>query len=618
MIRYASPGRAMKMLFSILLALLVCLLILPTASYAQETAQETAGQEEDVGVTSPLTPKEGEAAIVEHDTGEGENQVGEILEEVKALDPTAEDLVFENDLPSYTHTVEKNVVSGETVSDIYTLTETGQIIELPENAPVPDDVQSEVLEPLGDVQTTVTVTNSDNAIQKAVEKALTALDADSKSVTVSVAAGEYDGDIVVYSSAFAGGVDWDEFTLYILAEDSYEAPETEDGLIDKDQITANSEGKAHVNGNITVEGINVVLAGLYMALDKIITAKDASVDVYGTAGNDSINITLSGDASANVYGGEGNDTVTVTGTGGASDSEDENSAYNTENEVGIYGGEGDDTMIVDIAAANNTPKVEADGGEGTDRLHFTGSLMKDGEGSTVEYDALGSPVIELKNSDENLVKMTVANVENFTDALKNKKEVEVTIDCLKTDENGKTVIVINTDNTPFVNYTIDTHYRGHKNAVLFVANEYGFPSGIIEKGAVVNPESEEDLRAFLGAQYENMQALIEKGLLIFTDADRYSFGEESDRENDIPDFKLYDITVAGSGLLSGLVIVDGAINLGSDIAGAIGKQIGGYTVGSIDAPELNITLEGVRIAIEGTVNGNNITVTAHDDDKTLP
>ncbi len=152
--------------------------------------------------------------------------------------------------------------------------------------------------------------------------------------------------------------------------------------------------------------------------------------------NDSIAVSVEGDSKVEVNGGAGNDTLTVRGAGGAStgDTPEETAAFG-KNYMRLNGGAGDDVITVDVTAANNAGSVTVDGGAGKDRLHFTGELMKDGAGSTVKNDG-GSPVIELKNSDERLMKMTLAGIEDFTDALKNKKEIVVKESDVKTENTG--------------------------------------------------------------------------------------------------------------------------------------------------------------------------------------
>ena len=116
MLQFAQAGEKRGMLTGILILLLALALCLPSTAFAEAAV----GGEGDVGVANPLTPNEGEAAIVEHtQEGDGENHLQELLD--PALQEEKDDLTFENDLPSYTKTVNENLVTGEK-TEYYTLT----------------------------------------------------------------------------------------------------------------------------------------------------------------------------------------------------------------------------------------------------------------------------------------------------------------------------------------------------------------------------------------------------------------------------------------------------------------------------------------------------------------
>ena len=278
---------------------------------------------------------------------------------------------------------------------------------------------------------------SKNAIQKAIDKALAEASkqtADGKWVdemVVRVMAGTYDGDINV-SVPTATRSDWSGFTLKVLADDSFEMngteleiseigwarPDLEDkkyellleddfhmihldpdkeGIIKKDDngneiITADSAGNAKVNGSININGINVVLAGLYYSLESTIKAKNAIVDIYGTKKDD--NITAVGveggkGTQISIHSGAGDDTVTVRGdvqlysvrASGSESTKDEFMQIRVEpatisasSNVAVYAGAGDDIVNIDTSTAYFTATVSIDGGpaNGSDRIHLTG------------------------------------------------------------------------------------------------------------------------------------------------------------------------------------------------------------------------------------------------------
>ena len=315
-------------------------------------------------------------------------------------------------------------------------------------------------------QTTVITetTESKNAIQKAVDEALLKITNDTKSITVKVSSGEYNGDISINAGNAKGDVPSD-FVLYILSEDSYQSPETdheeepggEDDLqtveeksgedenipnpiIDKTTIDADSVGGAKVNGNILIEGLNVVLAGLYWSLENTVSVKDGSVAVYGTTQDDHVQVEIGEDADLyKISTGEGSDEVTVKSTS-ASGKPDGKTIH-------IDTGAGDDKINVDVSAANHAENVEIDAGEGEDRIHFTGELKKDGRSSAklvaveepnnieetlpeVQYE----PEVNLENSNGKMLAFEILNAEIYTDALSNKKQIEVIKDALNGSE----------------------------------------------------------------------------------------------------------------------------------------------------------------------------------------
>ncbi len=134
-----------------------------------------------------------------------------------------------------------------------------------------------------------------NAIQQAVDAALQRIDSETRSITIQVEAGEYDGDIKIQSEGKLA-----EFALNIVAANGGSTAPDADAA-DGEEIMNAADGSVKVRGNIYIDGIDVVLAGLYLSLEKIIQVKNAEVTVYGTAENDGIAIEVGDEGYAKVH-----------------------------------------------------------------------------------------------------------------------------------------------------------------------------------------------------------------------------------------------------------------------------------------------------------------------------
>jgi len=278
---------------TIAFALFFCM---PAIAWAEDDEDSSGGD----GIE--LAAKEGEATIVDHTNSDGTGKTSDLGDE--------DDLTFTNDLPSYTHIITKNVEEDKTVSDEYYLTENGQAITLPKDHKDPDDAKKTEGEVVDNEQVITIVTESQNAIQKAVDKALSSIQDDSTSVTISIKPGEYDGDITIDSSkATATSVDWSTFILFLVSEDQYKADQA------TQSYDASSEGLAIVNGNLIINGVKVEIIGLLFSPNTTTTIEDGQIVIYGTVQDDTIKVVLSGNevVSVTVYGGDGNDTITVSG-----------------------------------------------------------------------------------------------------------------------------------------------------------------------------------------------------------------------------------------------------------------------------------------------------------------
>ena len=319
------------------------------------TTEPTQTEEPDVTLTETPAP-EGSAQITEQIVQDDSNVVGE------------EPMVFENDPPT-----------EETEDDI-------------------QDTEGS------------TATEEKNAIQKAVDEALKSAqtNSDIKEITIVVEDGTYNGDINISFKDSSSSLT----KLYIIARDSFLDP-GEGGVIDKATISANGTGGANATGNIYIEGLDVVLAGLYYSLNKKITAKDCEVIIYGTSRDDIIQVELD-NASLNVEAGAGVDTIGVTGSGDGTI---------TTDSVILDGGAGSDVYTIDTSLDGTVYVKDTDGG----RVHLTGELSNDsGKEPSGTYDVDNKTAyITLINMAAKALHIFTSGIESFTDDLKNKTEIQL-------------------------------------------------------------------------------------------------------------------------------------------------------------------------------------------------
>ncbi len=461
-VRQPLSKKWMRTLFALLFACLM-VFVMPWGKYA--LAEETAA-EEDSGAsdiaTSEASPAPGQAEVTEILEGAG-TEYDDALE--GSTESEQAELTFQNDVVVKDPA---NIEGGESPKEAF-------------------DVEANKANI--DESKTASVTNPDpkNAIQKAVDAALAKIEAETKSITITVDPGTYGGDIVISSvmkrtetttttykdsaDKVLGTVDTvtelpdvqyiipENFVLKIVASDAGES------------LTA-SAGGVHVEGNIVVDGINVLLAGLYLSLNSTVKVQNTnggdnpSVEVYGTAKDDTIQVLAEGKqssgsgrekAAVTVHGGGGQDTVALTAgsaadvklygdacddilsvTGGA---EPDASSQTT---VNVYAGSGCDLVNIDVQAANTIHTLNVFGNSDTaaspekDRLHLAGTLKDTATpASGTSTDASGVTTIDLEH-ENGIVTITSRGFETFTDALFNKPTRELKLSDAEASESGHT------------------------------------------------------------------------------------------------------------------------------------------------------------------------------------
>ena len=514
-----------------------------TESAAEENNEEEedpgAGDIEEEDTSVPFETDAGSAAVAEVIVSSGSGDVN-IIDEPKE---------FENDAPSVTvtETFQSTDLSEDTPAEdkietltpsstTYVLTEGGDTIRESDQDKV-DLSDADVKVEEGDkTETSVTitrtsVTSSENAIQKAIDNALQYVTADTKSITVTVAAGTYNGDVKVSNDSLQFLLQPDtDFTLYVLGEGSYTAPE-EGGIIDKTTINAEAGNAVEFGGMFDINGINMVLAGIYFTLDNSLKISDGSkVTIYGTEEGDGVNVTMTGgdnivtidtgggsdkitaatakgtetnfDNQLTIRSGPGKDTVKIehgggvlsadVDTGGGDDAfevkagADAVKSY-TEGGVTANGslkvqlGDGDDMVTVDASASKAFATAVVNGDAGYNMLSLTGKLNKDkddpvsGTLAKAADNTYGGSISMYADGSDAKGTFSVSGFSAFTDTLENKKTVTV--------DNPNTA-----DIKSFTNYKVNAKADKEVSANWSDAGKYGslfFTNLLIEGDEVV-------------------------------------------------------------------------------------------------------------------------------------
>ena len=119
-----------------------------------------------------------------------------------------------------------------------------------------------------------------NAIQTQVNEAIKNMASSEDSAYVRIDEGNYEGDINIQAPTTEGsGSITSSQTLYLLAPGSYEE---KDGKVNTESIGATADGNTTMNGNVNIDGINVILAGVYFSLGNSIGVKNSETKVLAS------------------------------------------------------------------------------------------------------------------------------------------------------------------------------------------------------------------------------------------------------------------------------------------------------------------------------------------------
>ncbi len=297
--------------FKWLIALAIALAFVFVFPLRAAALEETVQPAELLMVAPEGAPEEGsmEASAAEEPAVEepaAEEPVAEqpVTEEPVAAEPTAESPVTE--APG-TQAQTMSLTAAATTTDPTGLNETEETYSVPSGSAYIKEIGDDIV---------YTNDTTDNAIQSAIKDAITyALATEGKTATIVVKDGVYQNGITIDNSA---GSDLAAYILSLLgsggsAEDISITIAAEDALNESGNPTTASAGNAQVEGNITIDGLNVVLAGLYLSTRGVITARNTDeFAYYGTKQDDELTLQLSHITDRiQLDAGEGDDTLNV-------------------------------------------------------------------------------------------------------------------------------------------------------------------------------------------------------------------------------------------------------------------------------------------------------------------
>ena len=271
----------------------------------------------------------------------------------------------------------------------------------------------------------------------------------------------YDGDVTVSSDGYTVA---DDFALELTTEDA-----GEDGL--------QSDGSATFTGNLFIKSIAMIIKGLNMPGKVEVSGEKGSLDYYGSAQDDTVNVTVTDQASAEIHTGAGDDTVTVyanygagadidtgngddtvnatvsaggsaaveTGAGSDTVSLDvrpgssgaavstgaDNDTVSVKNggdvsenrfkEITVNLGDGENKAEIDLSLADAVEKITVKGDEGSSNsLNLTGKLKKDEDNDDYNPISGTEESMALTAASGKVLTLTTENVGTLTDALVNK------------------------------------------------------------------------------------------------------------------------------------------------------------------------------------------------------
>ena len=606
-----------------------------SGSSGQESSGSGSSGQESSGSGSSGQESSGSGSSGQESSGSGssgqESSGSSGSAEQNTIDEPA---TYENDVPSVTvketftstDTTEaasdeayEAKISAETATPgekTYTLTESGDTLREEDKEKVDAQTDKKVTyeqsQPAGEegkqtvTITRTTVTNSENAIQKAVTDALKKVTENTKYVTITVAAGTYKGDVNIAASDEKGEDGKEsvksileknkDFVLYILGEGSYAEAE-EGAVIDKTTISAAGGTDVVVKGSLNIDGINTILAGIYFSLDnkqKITGGSD--VTIYGTKGKDGISVELEGGGNTlALHAGDGADSLriaTVKPGAGEDGSGGDGASDAFLNIVKAIAGDGTDKVIVNHNGGVLQAEIET--GEGADVVTLAAganakrSYEDQGDGTQITGRTVnGSFSVDLGAGNDKLTAdASLGKAFAAITAEGGAGHNTLTFDG-KLKKDGK---LNDTDKTPVagkVEKDSDGIYSGTVKMIGDGSEDKDYVSVNFEQFGSLQDSLENKPTTAL----DSLNGTQVKSFVNYT----YDPSKNTDEKGISADWSAYDNLV-----LTNLLIEGDEVKLNN-----------------INIPAVGLKVKGQDIEVNGSVTANAITVNASDDDITF-
>ncbi len=351
-----------------------------------------------------------------------------------------------------------------------------------------------------------------------------------------------------------------------------------------------------VNGNIISEGINLLLAGIYQAVQNQIEIRDAALTVIGTAEDDSVHVVAhEGAGDITIETGKGNDDV-ITEAGG-------------EGEITISTGDGSDTVTLTVPEdeeeedEDGTEEAGEDGEDGEDGEN--GENGEDGEAGEAGEDGEDGEDGENGEEDENEPEKPVA-ISVDTGAGDDRVNVDIAIG-----GNYEEVNIEDEDSARihFIGELTDDEEQGDPITASEDAQTLSFTN---KEGGTLRVNMEHVRTRKLSDELENKR----EGEIDLEDQDdnRLRFSDDHTvvwfdadgaftnyiLKNSLKDIHSFVLRLEGDGLLNQLIID------GEDAADDNGRVV----VQDVLAEKMNLIIRGEKIDVLGTLFADNIEITA--------